>query len=281
LKFELDLNFDICLPAGEAGTFDIMKTNLSINPSQTSKQIELFIRDALTNAGFKNVVVGLSGGIDSAVSCSLAVRALGTASVFPAVLPCGKLNRESEKDALIFTDKSGIPKNNVTHIDIETIVNQIIKSDADMDNIRRGNVMARVRMTFLYDLSKKYNALVLGTENKTEFLLGYFTRFGDDASDIEPIRNLYKTQVRQLAEYLGVPEKIINKAPTAQLYNGQTDEGEFGFTYEEGDQILYLVIEKKIKTEEIIKKGFSGDLVYKVQKRMEENKFKHRLPYHI
>ncbi len=139
--------------------------------------------------------------------------------------------------------------------------------------------MVRMRMILLYDLSKKYNALVLGTENKTEHLLGYFTRFGDEASDIEPLQNLYKTQVKQLASYLGVPEEIIKKPPTAGMWQGQTDEGEFGFTYEEADQILSLWHDKKADREVIIKAGFSPDTVDKVIKRVTDNSFKHNLPY--
>ena len=134
-------------------------------------------------------------------------------------------------------------------------------------------------MILLFDLAKRENALVLGTENKTEHLLGYFTRFGDEASDVEPIRNLYKTQVRQLAPYLGIPKKIIEKTPTAGMWAGQTDEGEFGFTYEDADKILTLYREQKKTAEEIGKEGLKKDVIEKVLGRMKVNEFKHRLPY--
>jgi len=134
-------------------------------------------------------------------------------------------------------------------------------------------------MILLYDLAKKLQALVLGTENKSEYLLGYFTRFGDEASDIEPVRHLYKTQVRQLALYLGIPRKIINKAPTAGFWLGQTDEKELGFTYEEADKILYLYFDLKKRKEEIEKIGFKKETIKKVISRVKANDFKHKLPY--
>jgi len=133
-----------------------------------------------------------------------------------------------------------------------------------------------MRMILLFDLAKKYKALVLGTENKTEHLLGYFTRFGDSASDIEPIRHLYKTQVRKLAKYLKIPEKIIKKTPTAGLWQGQTDEREFGFSYGEADQILLLYLDQKKNVEEIVNKGIKLEQVEKVVKRLKANEFKHR-----
>lgn len=143
---------------------------------------------------------------------------------------------------------------------------------------RLGNIMARVRMIILFDLAKKLNAIVSGTENKSERLLGYFTRFGDSASDIEPIAHLYKTQVYQLAKYLKVPEKIINQSPTAGLWDGQTDEDEFGFTYEEADQVLYLVDDRPQDINKI-KKDFPN--AEKIIERMQSNQFKLQTPYHL
>jgi NAD+ synthase len=147
-----------------------------------------------------------------------------------------------------------------------------------MDNIRKGNLMARARMMILYDNAKKRKALVMGTENKSEYLLGYFTRFGDEASDIEPLRNLFKTQMYDLAKYLGVPEVILTKKPTAGLWEGQTDEGEFGFTYKEADEILSLSFDEKKSVDEIVAAGFSKDIVDRVLSRVRGNDFKHRLP---
>ena len=148
-----------------------------------------------------------------------------------------------------------------------------------IDKVRLGNIMARIRMIIIYDLAKKHNALVAGTENQSEYLLGYFTRFGDQASDFEPIQHLYKTQVYQLAKFLGVPKNIIEKEPTAGLWNGQTDEGEFGFTYQEADQVLYLYYDKKLKLEKIKKKGFRN--AEKIIKFSLKNSYKHHAPYSL
>jgi NAD+ synthase len=186
-------------------------------------------------------------------------------------------------------DKLAIPQENVTTIDITDGVNAVLKhmSDAasgklvplgDVDNIRKGNVMARVRMIYLYDQAKKQQALVLGTENKTEHRLGYYTRFGDEASDIEPIRGLYKTQVFELARYLQLPEKIIEKQPSAGLWSDQTDEKEFGFSYADADHVLYMHFEEKLSLEEIVRHGMSPETVKKVAAWVARNSFKHDLP---
>lgn len=152
-------------------------------------------------------------------------------------------------------------------------------SRSDLDKVRLGNVMARVRMMVLYDLAKKLNAIVCGTENKSEYYLGYFTRFGDAASDFEPIAHLYKTQVYQLAKYLGVPKEFIDKTPTAGLWPGQTDEGEFGFTYKEADAVLQLYFDKKLNLAEIKKRGFKN--AEKIIARVLKNEYKHQTPYLI
>lgn len=256
-----------------------MVTDLSIDPSKVVSKIVRFIQNSVRNAGFSRVVAGLSGGIDSAVSITLAVRALAASHVYVGIFPYGNLNPEGINDAKFMIDNIRISKANVREINITNLVDSFISLDSPMDNIRKGNIIARVRMILLYDLSKKFNALVLGTENKTEHLLGYFTRFGDEASDIEPIRSLYKTQVRQLAEYLGILEGIVKKAPTAGLWQGQTDEGELGFSYEEADKILYYYHDLKKNKEEIIKDGFKREVVDGVIKRLEDNNYKHLLPY--
>ncbi len=148
-----------------------------------------------------------------------------------------------------------------------------------MDTMRKGNIMARMRMIVLYDLSRKHNFMVLGTENKTEHLLGYYTRFGDEASDIEPIRELYKTHVYQLAKYLGVPRELIVKPPTAGLWENQTDEGEFGFSYKVADEILYQYCEKKLSKKEIIAQGHNSNVVEKIWWWIKKGEFKNRLPH--
>jgi NAD+ synthase len=258
-----------------------MLFDFSLDAAKEEKKIIKFIRVILESSGFSRVVLGLSGGIDSTVVCSLTLKALGAKNIHIGLFPFGQFNKEGLKDAKTLIKQLNIPSPNIHQIDIEPLVTPFIKIDKLMDNTRKGNFMARSRMMLLFDLSKKLNALVLGTENKTEKLLGYFTRFGDEASDIEPIAHLYKTQVRQLAKLLEIPDEVINKPPTAGLYEGQTDEGDFGFTYEEADAILYLYIDKKKKREEIIQSGFRKDVVEKVIKRMAENEYKHKTPYRL
>ncbi|MBI3380218.1 NAD+ synthase [Candidatus Gottesmanbacteria bacterium] len=256
-----------------------MLIDLSFNSQKITQKLINFIQHTLKKTGFTRLVIGLSGGIDSATSLALGVKAIGADNIYVCMFPYGELNKEGLDDAKLIVDEFKIPAGNIKAIDIKFLVDSVVKLDPSVNNIRSGNIMARMRMILLYDLSKKYNALVLGTENKTENLLGYFTRFGDEASDVESLLNLYKTQVKQLAKYLEVPEKIINKIPTAGMWQGQTDEGEFGFGYEEADKILYLIHEKKYKKEKIIKEGFDQKTVEKVIKRVSDNSFKHFLPY--
>ncbi|MBI5452578.1 NAD+ synthase [Candidatus Gottesmanbacteria bacterium] len=275
-----------------------MFIDLSLNPAKTAVEIVRFIKNTVHNAGFSRVVVGLSGGIDSVVTTTLAVKTLGSSNVYVGLFPYGELNKQAVEDAKLIIGQLGIPPSNVALIDIKPLVDVIYSSSEarssrpaspagrqartiNIGSLRNGNIMVRVRMILLYDLSKRFKALVLGTENKTEHLLGYFTRFGDEASDIEPIRHLYKTQLKQLAIYLDIPEKIIKKPPTAGMWQGQTDEGEFGFTYEEADKILYLYADLRKKREEIEKMGFKKEIVEKVISRVEKNKFKHKLPHSI
>lgn len=256
-----------------------MLVDLSIDPQKTANRIIKFIRVTARQAGFSRLVVGLSGGVDSATCCALAVRAIKAENLYPALLPYGELDQEGLKDAQLVIRKLGISKENVYLQDIKPLADPIINPDSSMDRLRKGNIMVRLRMIILYDLAKKYNTLVLGTGNKTEYLLGYFTRFGDEASDIELVRGLYKTQVRQLASYLGIPEKIIQKVPTAGMWVGQTDEGELGFSYEDADRILYLYVNFHKSSEEIVRIGFKKEVVTRVITRMQKNQFKHKLPY--
>lgn len=252
-----------------------------IGPNKETEKIVAFITQTFKNAGFSDAVVGLSGGVDSAVSFILAVQALGVDHVYPILLPCGGLSTQGVLDAMKLIEKLHIPLTHVTRIDIKQAVDDVVKQDPMMDKIRKGNVMARVRMTYLFDQAKKRRALVVGTENKTEHVLGYFTRFGDEASDIEPIRHFYKTQVYELAKTLGIPEEIIQKPPSADLWPEQTDEGEFGFTYKDADEILYLLIDEKKSTEEVVASGFLQETVQKIQQRMIQNAFKHNSPLYI
>lgn len=247
-----------------------------LNPEKTVKTLCGFLKKTFYKSGFSQAVIALSGGVDSSTSCALIVKALGQNNVFPVILPYGS---QEVSDALALINSLKIPKENIIQIDIKPLVDSIIALEKTMDNIRRGNIMARTRMIILFDQAKKRNALVLGTENKSEHLLGYFTRFGDEASDVEPLRNLYKSQVYQIARYLKIPQKILEKIPSAGLWKGQTDEEELGFTYKEADEILSLLCDEKKKVAEIIRLGFHPLIVEKVSGRVYKNKFKHTLPY--
>jgi len=254
--------------------------DLIINPAKEKGKIVTFLQNTFQNQGIDHAVIGLSGGIDSTVSFFLLKEVLPPENIFIAHLyyfnsvftPVETVVKEAK-----------IPQENIYHISIKKSVDEILKlqniSSLETERMRIGNIAARMRMILLFDLAKKHNSLVVGTENKSENLLGYFTRFGDQASDIEPIEHLYKTQVLQLARYLGVPDALINQTPTAGLWDGQTDEGEFGFTYAEADQVLYLSLEKKLTDEEIEKQGFKN--AKKILGWRQKNLFKHEAPYVI
>lgn len=248
------------------------------DPVKTKDLLIDFIKTAFAKAGFSKAVIALSGGVDSATSCGLAVHALGAANVFPLFLPYGDLNPQGVVDAQEVIGAFNIPKDNVRIVDIQPLVDPVLKLDSTMDNVRKGNVMARTRMIVLFDQAKKRNALVIGTENKSEHLLGYFTRFGDEASDIEPLRNLYKTQIYELAKHLGIQEQILTKQPTAGLWEGQTDEGELGFSYKEADEILYQLYDLRKTVEEVVASGFDKTILEKVRSHVTKNSFKHHLP---
>ncbi len=247
--------------------------------NEKADKIESFIWETFQKAGFTNAVIGVSGGVDSAVSCALSVRALGKENVYPVLMPYGMASMEGTLDGMNFVQGLGILIGNMTRFDIKPAVDSFEKALGPLDNARRGNMIARARMIVLFDQAKKRKALVVGTENKSEHLLGYFTRFGDEASDVEPLRNFYKSDVYELAQFLEIPENILKKAPTAGLWAGQTDEGEFGFSYQDADKILALYYDQKKSIEDIIKTGISRETVEKVARRVEENTFKHNLPY--
>jgi len=213
------------------------------------ERITSFLKETFHSASFSDAVIGLSGGVDSAVSFFLAVRALGVDRVYPVLLPYGALSTQGVLDAMECVTIAKVPLSHLVRIDIQPAVDIIARtSGASFDQLRKGNIMARVRMTYLFDQAKKRNALVVGTENRSEYELGYFTRFGDEASDIEPIQHLLKREVYELGRALVVPQKILEKIPSADLWPGQTDEGELGFTYQEVDEVLQnreIVLENK------------------------------------
>lgn len=246
---------------------------MNIDAKKETKKITEFIRKILKKHGFKKVLIAASGGIDSTTSLYLLRKSLDPENIIIVHLPYFSISQNVSK----ITTSLGIPKANVHTISIKTMVDRFIEELKTRDQIRVGNIMARVRMIVLYDLAKKYNALVCGTENKSEYYLAYFTRFGDEASDFEPIRHLYKTQVYELAKYLGVPKEVIEQKPTAGLWQGQTDEDEFGFSYKDADQVLYYYFERKLSIPEIEKKGFRN--AKKIIDWTKQNSYKHHVPY--
>ncbi|MDI6766068.1 MAG: NAD+ synthase [Bacteroidota bacterium] len=238
-------------------------------------QLIHFIHDEVLKAGFNKGVVGLSGGVDSALVMKLATEALGKEKVLAVLMPYKTSSPQSIADALSIINQLNISYESV---DISPMVDAYLSKNQELDNIRKGNILARQRMIVLYDISARENALVIGTSNKTEILLGYGTLFGDTACAINPIGDLYKTQIWQLAEEVGIQKHIIEKIPTADLWAGQTDEGELGFSYRDVDKLLYDMVDQNYDDEQLINKGFEKEFIEKVRQRIRNNEFKRRLP---
>lgn len=252
-----------------------MNVDLNIDTGLVRRILTGFIRTEITRMGFKRALVGLSGGIDSALSCVLAAEALGAENVLAVRMPYKASSSESLDHAQLVIDATGVQ---VITLPITGMVDPLIERFPEMNSMRRGNIMARARMIVLYDQSADFNGLVVGTGNKTEILLGYSTLFGNSACALNPIGDLYKTQVRQLSRALGVADIIVDKPPTADLWAGQTDEGELGYTYAEVDQLLYLLIDQRYTPEECVEAGFGEGFVRSVVERVRRNQFKRVLP---
>lgn len=234
-----------------------------------------FIKEELNKAGFQKAVVGISGGVDSALAAFLSVMALGKENVIGISMPYRTSSESSKEDARLVAETLGIEFH---EIDITPQIDAYYEKFPDADRVRKGNKMARERMSILYDFAHFKNALVVGTSNKSELLIGYSTRWGDGAHDVNPIGDLYKTQVWQIAEHVGVPERIIKKKPSADLWPGQTDEGEIGLTYQLLDQILFAYVDLRMRKEDIVNLGYDEPLVGKVMDMVKRSQYKRKLP---
>jgi NAD+ synthase len=234
-----------------------------------------FLRDGVESAGASGLVLGISGGVDSALAAALASRALGAERVHAFYLPYRSSAEQSAIDARAVAAKFGLA---LRTIEITAQIDAYFDvHEPDADRLRRGNKMARERMTILFDQAKKHAALVLGTSNKSEILLGYSTVFGDNASSLNPIGDLYKQQVWQLSRHLGVPDGVVSKRPSADLWPGQTSEGELGFDYVTADEVLYLLFDQGLSGDEVIDRGYPAPVVEKILRLERQNRFKRRL----
>jgi NAD+ synthase len=249
--------------------------DISINTDLARQILTGFIKSEITRMGFSRALVNLSGGIDSALSCYLAAEALGPENVLAIRLPYKTSSADSLEHAQMVIDATGVKS--IT-IPITAMVDPLLNLFPEMNSVRKGNIMARMRMIVLYDQSMDFQGLAVGTGNKTEILLGYTTLYGDSACAINPLGDLYKTQLRQLATAMHLPEPILTKPPTADLWAGQTDEGELGFTYAEVDQLLYLLVDQRYSPTDCIAAGFSESFVKAVVDRVRRNQFKRVLP---
>jgi len=253
----------------------MINLDLTINTNVARQILTGFVKSEVTRVGYSRAVIGLSGGIDSALSFALAVEALGAENVLAVRMPYKSSSPDSLEHADMLTDQFKVRSET---IEITDMVEPLFGRDPQISKQRRGNIMARSRMIILYDQSEVFKGLIIGTSNKTEILLGYTTLWGDMAAALNPIGDLYKTQVRQLSHALGIPAAIIDKAPSADLWVGQTDEGELGFTYEEVDKLLHLLIDQRFSPQECVEEGFDETFVSLVITRVRRNQFKRMMP---
>lgn len=248
---------------------------LKIDPETVAERLSNFLRVELKNAGFERAVLGLSGGLDSSVVAALSARALGPENVLAVTMPYKTSSEDTLRDSRAIVNWLGI---RTIDLPITDQVDAYFKLVSDVSQLRIANKCARERMSILYDQSAAFGGLVIGTSNKSEILLGYGTQHGDMASAINPIGDLYKTQLRRLAECLGVPEQILSKQPSADLWVGQTDEDELGFTYADADRLLVLMADQGWLRDDLEAAGFTAELIDRVSSRMCRNQFKHRMP---
>jgi NAD+ synthase len=256
--------------------------NRVIPPLDMQKKVQIigsFIKDKSDESKSEGLVIGLSGGIDSSVVAYICARAVGNDKILGLVLPSETTSSEDIEDAVKVAEELEI-KYKIIHIDDLIKPFPQLCPECSKSNLANGNLKARIRMMLLYYHSNAMNHIVAGTGNRTELLVGYFTKYGDGGVDILPIGDLYKTEVREIANYLGVPKCIIEKAPTAGLWTGQTDEEELGIKYESLDKILYLLIDEKLSIEEVSKRlEVSRDEVLRIKNMVESSKHKLSSPY--
>jgi NAD+ synthase len=255
-------------------TFEL-PTELAIDTGVARRVIAEFIRGQLRQAGFERAVLGLSGGIDSGLVAYLVAEAIGPDKLLCVLMPYRTSAPASRGDAEEVVRRLDCASELV---DISPMVDGFYGSDTDASSLRRGNFMARMRMSVLYDRSVTWGGLVVGTGNKTEALIGYTTIFGDSACAFNPVGDLYKSQVRQMAAAMGVPAEIIAKAPSADLWPGQTDEIEAGFSYPELDRLLFWRIDKRRSIDEVVALGFAPELVARVDRMVAGAEFKRQVP---
>jgi NAD+ synthase len=250
-------------------------TDLHLDTAIVRRILVDFVADAIRSAGFGRGVLGLSGGVDSSLTAYLAAEAIGPGNLLGVAMPSATTDPRNMEHASLVANRLGI---SLEIVDITPMVQAHASRIPSGENVRMGNIMARERMIVLYDLSARDGSLVLGTSNKTETLLGYGTLFGDMACALNPLGDLYKTQVWQLATEIGVPDVIVTKPPSADLWTGQTDEGDLGFTYREVDRLLYAMVDQRKSEKELFAMGFPREFVAHVQSLIRRNQFKRRPP---
>jgi NAD+ synthase len=251
------------------------KSPLLLNLEQAVKVLTMFIERELHRTGLQKAIIGLSGGVDSALSTYLTAKAIGPENLHVVMMPYKTSSADSLSHARLIVDDLKLSHEVV---EITEMADALFAKSPDIDRMRRGNIMARCRMITLYDRSQQLNGLVIGTSNKTESLLGYTTLFGDNASAINPLGDLYKTQVWQLSEYIGMPKEIVSKPPSADLWEGQTDEAEMSLTYREVDELLFHMIDVREDDEQLVRRGFTPEFVAKIRQKIVRTQFKRRPP---
>ncbi len=249
--------------------------DLEINADLVTEILTRFIRNEIYRTGFRRAVFGLSGGIDSSVVAYLVSRALGPENVLAVTMPYKTSSEETRRDSAAVVADQGLQ---TLDVPITAQIDAYVAAMPGISRMRLANKCARERMTVLYDQSAAFEGLVVGTSNKTELLLGYGTQFGDLASAINPIGDLYKTQLRQLARHLGVSQAILEKAPSGDLWVGQTDEGELGFSYDQVDRLLVLLVDRRWQPAQAVRAGFDEEFVERVVRMVRRNQYKRRLP---